>query len=118
MGHGHAASGMRAGGDRLKAAGRFDRNQLWHKPRQPIDQLFQAFAIPRDHKSLSAWAHMDVQTVLRHIDTNKDRLHLHPSLRNRARAAAQATVRVRWNDGRGTMLRSGLQSPWMKRSPV
>jgi hypothetical protein len=64
-----------------------------------------------NRKPLAVWTHMHIQLILRHI-------HLHPSLRNRAYYAALATVRVRWNDGRGSPLRSGLQSPWMKRSPV
>src|SRR5262249_28275175 len=56
--------------------------------------------------------------VLRNVDSNIDRVHLNPSLRKRARIAAQATVRVRWNDGRSTVLRNGLASPRMTRSSV
>ena len=104
--------------NRLKAAGGFDRNQPRRKPLQPLDQLLQAFAVTRDRKSLPAWPYMHIQTVLRDIDANIDRVHLHPSLRNRARSAAQATVRVRWNGGRGAALRSGLQCPKVNRSPV
>jgi len=71
-----------------------------------------------DRKPLAVRTHMQIQLILRHINADKDRIHLHPPLRNRAYYAALATVRVRWNDGRGSPLRSGLQSPWMKRSPV
>src|SRR6185503_4626189 len=47
-----------------------------------------------------------------------DGVHLIPSLRNRASQAAQATVRVQWNDGRGAALRSGPRGPRMRRSPA
>src|SRR5262249_25513987 len=58
--------------------------------------------------------------VLRNVDTNNDgALHGDPSLPNRAsRGAALATVRVRWNNGRGPLLRIGLQSPRLSRPPV
>src|SRR5215813_7028840 len=85
---------------------------------QPLHQLFQTFAIACNHKGLSAWANTNVQSVFRYVDSYINRVHLLPSLRNRARVAAPATVRVRWNDGRRTALRNGLQSPWMTRSPI
>src|SRR5581483_10125936 len=62
--------------------------------------------------------YMHVQPIFRHIDTDKDRVHLNPSLRNRASAAARATVRVRWNDGRIPVLRNGLMGPRTRRSSV
>ena len=42
--------------------------------------------------------------------------HGNPSLRKRARDAAHATVRVRWNDGRATLLRNELRRPRVSRS--
>jgi hypothetical protein len=50
---------------------------------------------------------MNVQPILGDINPDKTFFHLHPSLQMRARLAARATVRVRWNNGRGTMLRDG-----------
>src|SRR5262249_37895352 len=94
------------------------RDQRWSHGMQPFNQLVEAFAVARNGKGLSARPHVHVQAVLRDIDTDIDRVHLDPSLRNRARLAAQATVRGRWNRGRGPALRYGLASPRMKRSPV
>src|SRR4029453_15473718 len=85
---------------------------------QPLDQLTQAFAVAHDVKGLTAGTHVHIQSVLRYIDANIDRVHLDPSLRNGARLAAQATVRVRWNGGQGSTLRNGLQGPGMSRPPV
>src|SRR5471032_1685675 len=59
---------------------------------------------------------MNVPTILRDIDTNIC-VHHHPSLRNRASLqAAQATIRVRWNNGRSTLLPYGLFRPGGLRS--
>src|SRR5438874_2672492 len=104
--------------DRLEATGCLHRDQRRRNTTQPLNQLTQAFAIAWNGKSLPAGTHVHVQPVLRYIDANKGRVHLDPSLRNRARLAAQATVPVRWNGGRSPALRHGLQSPRMKRSPV
>lgn len=46
------------------------------------------------------------------------RVHLFPSLLNRARLAAPATVRVGSNGGRNTALSSGLHGPRMSPRPV
>ena len=45
-------------------------------------------------------------------------IHDHPSLPNRARHAAPATVRVRWKNGRGTRLTHGLKRSGGYRAPV
>ena len=50
------------------------------------------------------------------IDANNDGVHLIPSLRKRARCAAQATVRVRWNGRRRPTLSHGLGVPQGDRS--
>ena len=103
---------------RLKPPGRLHCNQhRCHDP-QPIDQRLQAFAVSTDCKRRPVWTHVHIQPVLRHIDADECLSHGDPSLRKRARFAAQATVRVRWNDRRGPSLRNGLECPRMIRSPV
>src|SRR6202007_1206829 len=57
----------------------------------------------------------NVQAVLGNVDTDNDGVHLFPSLSKRARWAALATVRVRWNDGRRPTLGYGIHSPRMTR---
>src|SRR4030088_2579534 len=104
--------------DRLEATGGLHSDQLRRERTQPLNQLFQAFAVARDRKGLPAREDVHIQPGLRHIDANIDRVHLHPSLRNRARVAAPATVRVRWNGGGGAALWSGRHSPRTRRSPV
>jgi hypothetical protein len=104
--------------DRLKATGRLYGDQRRRERPQPLDQLFQTLAVPCNPEGFSARQRMNVQPVLRNVNANKDRVHLHPSLRNRARVAAPATVRVRWNGGRSPALRNGLFGPRMTRSPV
>src|SRR5262249_45319207 len=78
---------------------------------QPSDQALQSTRVAIDHKRFTTGTHCDVEAVLRHVDTDNDGvLHGDPSLPNRAsRVAAPATVRVRWNDGRGPQLSHGLQ---------
>ena len=66
---------------------------------------------------------MNIETVLRHIDPNEARrsgVAFHdPSLRMRARLAAQATVRVLYGTGgRGTLLFLGLTDPGGLRAPI
>jgi hypothetical protein len=66
---------------------------------------------------------MNIETILRDIDTNKarrsGRLFHDPSLRMRARHAAQATVRVPGGTGgQGAMLFEGLDRPGGLRAPV
>jgi hypothetical protein len=77
------------------------------------------FAIALDRERLSTRTHGDVEAVLRYVDTNGDDVHVDPSLPNRAsHVAAQATVRVRWNNGRGAKLTHGLQRPRGYRAPA
>src|SRR4029077_20612104 len=86
---------------------------------RPGNQLLQSRAVAFHHKRLAVRINSNVQTVLRYVDTNCDDIHGDPSLPNRAsHFAAQATVRVRWTDGRGTCLTHGLQRPWGLRTPV
>src|SRR5262249_51702215 len=94
------------------------RNQHWlHRP-ESIEELFNSLAVSGDRKGRTTRTHVHVQPILRHIDANESLFHGDPSLRKRARYAAQATVRVRWNGGRGAELRSGLASPRTRRAPV
>ena len=98
--------------DRLEAAGRLDGDCRAGERLQPLDQLGQAFAVARDGKGLFFRQDMHVQPILRYIDPNNNGgVHPNPSLRKRARFAAQATVRVRWNGRRGHKLTNGLGVP-------
>jgi hypothetical protein len=95
--------------DRLEAAGGFEGDDVRRKLSQPGRQLLQAGGITLDHEYISTRTHGDIEVVLGNVDTNGDAVHGDPSLPNRAsRFAAPATVRVRWNDGRGTKLSHGL----------
>src|SRR5262249_15632538 len=69
-------------------------------------------------KIFTTWTHGNIEAVLRYIDTNGDLLHGDPSLSKRARGAAPATVRVRWNGGRGAKLSNGLRGPKVRRTPA
>src|SRR5690606_38847178 len=61
---------------------------------------------------------MHVEPVLRNVDANETHIHPLPSLSKRASSfAAQATVRGRWNGGRGPLLPRGLGVPVGTRSP-
>ena len=86
---------------------------------QALDQPIQSRGIAFDREGLSARAQSNVQAVFRYVDANSDDIHGDPSLPNRAsRIAAQATVRVRWNGGRGAELTYGLQRPRGHRTPA
>ena len=75
---------------------------------QPADEIGEAGVVATDAEGLAGGLDVHVEAVLGDIDTDEDWFH-DPSLRMRARDAAQATVRVRcWNRGRGTKLRRGL----------
>ena len=85
------------------------------KVSQLEQKLIQAFAITGDGESSARWANMHIETILRDIDADeverRGRLFHDPSLRMRARPAAQATVRVPCGTGgRGTMLNHGLDA--------
>jgi hypothetical protein len=102
----------------LKPASRLHHNQHGRVRSQPVNQLFQPLAVATDRKGLPARTHVHVQPILRHIDANVSLLHGDPFLAQSGSFAAQATVRVRWNDGRGAKLRNGLYCPRTMRSPV
>ena len=58
-------------------------------------------------------------TTTEDVDADVERAHPIPSLRKRASlCAAQATVQVRWNGGRGPLLTHGLDVPEGGRSLV
>ncbi len=84
---------------RLVSAGRFHRHGRGGKRDEPGHEPVEPLRVPRDRKRLTGWPHRDIQPVLRHINADHDGVHPVPSLRKRASLAAQATVRVRWNDG-------------------
>ena len=65
----------------------------------------------RSWRAPGGWKHVNVELVLRDVDADGDGIHLVPSLSKRASHAAQATVRVRWNDGRRPSLTHGLDHP-------
>jgi hypothetical protein len=80
-------------------------------------------AIAHDGETLARWANMNIETILRDIDANETRrlvrLFHDPSLRMRARLAAQATVRVLYGTGgRGALLFLGLTDPGGLRAPI
>ena len=68
----------------LKAARRLDRHHPWRPRFQPRDQIIDPRTIAGNRKTLTARTHRHVQPILRHIDANINRVHLIPSLRNRA----------------------------------
>ena len=83
---------------------------------QPVRQAGDPRPAALHREGLPARQDVNIQPVLRHVDPNVNgALHRIPSLRNRARNAAQATVRVQWNDGGAATLRFGLKRPWMSR---
>jgi hypothetical protein len=80
---------------RLEPAGRLNRDGCAIQRPQPLDQLCQALAVTRDGKGFGSRQDMHVQPILRYVDPDIGGVHPYPSLRKRARYAAQATVRVR-----------------------
>jgi hypothetical protein len=109
----------RCSGNGLKPARRFQRHNRGAKLLQSGNQLLQPCAITFHRERLATRINSNVETVLGYVDSNCDDVHGDPSLPNRAsRFAAQATVRVRWTDGRGTSLIRGLQRPRGLRTPI
>src|SRR5205807_415135 len=84
----------------------------------PRDELAQALRAACDREVFAGGTDRHVQPVLGDVDTDKGGVHAVPSLRKRASLAAQATVRVQWNDGRGALLSHGLAVPQGNRSPA
>jgi len=103
---------------RFEPARRLHGNKLRRDGFERLDQKLDATGITAVTRGRSGRMHRHVQPIFRDINSNNDGVHLIPSLRNRASRAAQATVRVQWNDGRGAALRFGLQSPRMSRPPT
>ena len=73
--------------------------------------------------SAAIWRRLSAPSSNPHVqlvpgDVDSDNVHPIPSLRKRARLAAQATVRVRWNGGRRPSLLHGLVVPRWPRSFV
>src|SRR5262249_15540329 len=113
-------AGRREGrnGDGLEAAGCLDQDEVGLQHLETRYEVVEPDAGARDSEKLTTWTHGNIEGVLRNVDTNGDLLHGDPSLSKRARGAAPATVRVRWNSGRGARLRNGLRRPGVRRTPA
>ena len=85
---------------------------------QPLDQAIQTGCVAATAKPSPPGRTCNVQAVFRDVDADNDDVHRDPSLPNRARFAAQATVRVRWNGERGAELTCGLARPRGYRAPA
>src|SRR5690606_31930222 len=96
----------------FKPARCLERDALRRKIAQPCCQLIDAVAGVLAAEALAGRHDMHVEPILRDVNANKMRVHLVPSLSKRASfAAAQATVRVRWNGGLDPGSPTGLVSP-------
>ena len=112
-------SGQRSRHHRLEAAGSLQRDHVRRHTPHPLDQAIQTGCIAIHRKDFPAGAHSNVQAVFRDVYSDNDDVHGDPSLPNRASLlAAQATVRVRWNGGRGAELTCGLARPRGCRAPA
>ena len=120
--HHHGQPGRRqsGGGHALEATGGLDGDQHRLEDTQLFAQLRQTLAVAPGDKRAVLGKNRYVEPVLGNVDAYDpaSHLHHHPSLPNRASLAAQATVRVRWNDGRGIALSYGLGGPRTRRSPL
>ena len=120
--HHHGQPGRRqsGGGHALEATGGLDGDQHRLEDAQLFAQLRQTLAVAPGDKRAALGKNRYVEPVLGNVDAYDpaSHLHHHPSLPNRASLAAQATVRVRWNDGRGIALSYGLGGPRTRRSPL
>ena len=113
-----AGAGEGGGGDLLEAACRLDGDDGGAEGDELLAQGCETGAVAFDGEDVSARTHGDVEAVLGDIDTDSDSFHSDPSLPNRARFAAPATVRVRVDDERGTRLSHGLRGPRGFRAPA
>src|SRR5215204_1417670 len=95
----------------VEAAGRLDRDHRGSERREAGGEFLDAGAVAGDGEGLLGRKHVNVELVLRDVDADDDGVHPVPSLPKRASLAAPATVRVRWNDGRGPPLTHGLDHP-------
>ena len=109
--HRQLGGGEAGGHDGFISAGRFKRDRARRERLQASDQIAKPGRVPRDREAVARRPQSYVQPVFRDVDPNNDGVHCIPSLRNRASLAAQATVRVQWNDGRTTTLPYGLDVP-------
>ncbi len=100
----------------FEAAGGFDSDSRWQQRLRALRQLADAFAVARDGKGRVRRQDMNVQPFLRNVDPDIGRVHSIPSLRKRARSAAQATVRVRWTGRRRIERTAGSIHPRGNRS--
>ena len=122
-GYWQIGTGQSGGHGDLEPAGSLKRDQCWRQFAQLADQVFKAFLIALDYEGLAGREYMNIKAIFRDIDTDEARrsgkVFHDPSLRMRARLAAQATVRVPYGtDGRGTTLLLGLSHPRGLRAPV
>ena len=113
-----SGAGERGGNHAFEAAGCFDGDDSRRNRLQSGDELVETCTVTRHDKSLAARAHMHIELGFRDVDSNNESVHPVPSLSKRASHAAQATVRVRWNDGQRPTLSHGLGVPEGRRSSV
>src|SRR5262249_22503423 len=105
-------------GDGLEAAGCLDDDEVGLQHFETRYEVVEPGTSARDSEKHTTWTHGNIEVALRNVDTNGDLLHGDPSLSKRARGAAPATVRVRWNGGRGARLTDGLGRPGGRRTPA
>src|SRR5215471_21264242 len=104
--------------DRLEAAGGLEDDEVGLHNLETRHEVVEPGTSARDSETLTTRTHGNIEAVLRYVDTNGDLLHGDPSLSKRARGAAPATVRVRWNGGRGAKLSNDLRGPKVRRTPA
>jgi len=102
----------------LEPAGGLEHDEVGLQHLETGYEFVQSGASTRDHETLTTRTHGNIEAVFRNVDTAYGLVHGDPSLSNRARSAAPATVRVRWNGRRGPRLSNGLIGPEVYRTPA
>src|SRR6516225_701559 len=104
--------------DGLETSGGLEHDEVGLQYLEAADEIVQSGTIARDDETLTTRTHGNIEAVFRNVDTAYGLVHGDPSLSNRARRAAPATVRVRWNGRRSTRLSNGLTGPEVYRTPA
>src|SRR5262249_8293598 len=104
--------------DGLETTGSLEDDEVGLQHLEAGNELVQSGAIARDNETLTTRTHGNIEAVFRNVDTAYGLVHGDPSLSNRARSAAPATVRVRWIGRRGARLSNGLTGPEVYRTPA
>src|SRR5947209_16888214 len=89
----------------------FDGDDSRRNRLQSGDEFVETCTGADNCKTLFTRTHMHIELRFRDVDSNNESVHVVPSLSKRASRAAQATVRVRWNDGQRPKLLHGLKHP-------